>query len=125
MLLMIDFSPDQLLQNPALVTPVAPWCDLLENLDLGIILLAQPWLVGIGLRRSDFERQLGQLAASLPLGPLYFQRISRAVAGLEKRGVLRGSGEGRDRRFALTPQGFAALIVNLHVLRADPTLDGS
>lgn len=121
---MIDFRPDQLLRNPALVIPVAPWCDVLENLDLGIILLAQPWLAGMGLRRSDFERQLGQLAASLPIGPLYFQRISRAVASLERRGVLRGAGKGRDRRFVLTPGGFAALIVNLHVLRDDPTLDG-
>jgi hypothetical protein len=36
-----------------------------------------------------------------------------------------GSGDGRERRFALAPEGFAALILNLHVHRADPTLDGS
>lgn len=122
---MIDFSPGQLLQNEALIAPIAPWCAPLDNLDLGIALVAQPWIVGAGLRRSDFERQLEALATSLPLGHVYFQRVNRAVANLESRGVLLGSGDGRDRRFALAPEGFAALILNLHVLRADPTLDGS
>ena len=122
---MIDFTPGQLLENATLMAPVAPWCAPLDNLDLGVVLVAQPWVVGAGLRRADFERQLGALAASLPLGHIYFQRINRAVANLESRGVLLGSGDGRDRRFTLAPEGFGALILNLHVLRSDPTLDGS
>lgn len=122
---MIDFSPGQLLENATLVAPVAPWCAALDNLGLGVVLIAQPWIVGSGMRRADFERQLAALATSLPLGPIYFQRINRAVADLEARGVLEGAGDGRDRRFTLAPGGFAALILNLHVLRADPTLDGS
>lgn len=123
-LAMIEVRPDELLNSP-LAHRVAPWCARLENLDLGIILVAQPWIVGPGLRRADFERHLAVLASSLPLGRLYFQRVNRAVANLESRGVLQGSGDDRDRRFALTPEGFAALILNLHVLEADPTLDGS
>lgn len=122
---MVNFGPAELLENPTVVTPVAPWCSILKNLDLGIILLAQPWIAGAGLRRSDFERDLRDLAASLSFGPLYFQRISRATAELEKNGVLRGSGAGRERKFVLTPQGFASLILNLYVLQEDPTLDGS
>ncbi len=121
---MIDITPAELLNSP-LAQKAAPWCRPLDNLELGIVLLAQPWIVGAGLRRSDVERQLSTLASSLPLGHLYFQRVNRAVAGLEARKVLIGSGDGRDKRFALTPEGFGALILNLHVLWADPTLDGS
>lgn len=122
---MVDFGPEQLLQNPALVTPVAPWCSVLKNLDLGLVLLAQPWIAGKGLRRGDFERDLTDLATSLPFGPLYFQRISRTAADLEEKAILQGSGSGRNRRFVLTPRGFASLILNLYVLQDDPTLDGS
>lgn len=121
---MVDVSPELLLESPAIITPVAPWCAVLDNLELGLVLLSQPWIAGRGLRRSDFERQLAELATSMPLGPVYFQRINRAVANLEARGVLRGDGGGRERRFVLTAQGFAALLLNLRVLRADPTLDG-
>lgn len=120
---MEPIKPDDLL-NSAITRSVAPWCAALDNLELGITLLAQPWLEGVGLRRSDFERQLGALASSLPLGHIYFQRINRAVSNLESRGVLLGSGDDRERRFVLAPEGFAALILNLHVLQADPTLDG-
>jgi hypothetical protein len=122
---MVDFEPEQLLQNPDVVTPVAPWCSVLKNLDLGIVLLAQPWIAGEGLRRGDLERDLRELTASLPIGSLYFQRISRTAADLEKRGILRGKGVGRERKFVLTPQGFASLILNLYLLQEDPTLDGS
>jgi hypothetical protein len=120
---MDSITPDDLL-NSTITRGVAPWCVALDNLELGIALLAQPWIEGTGLRRSDFERQLGALASSLPLGHVYFQRINRAVSNLESRGVLLGSGGDRDRRFVLAPEGFAALILNLHVLQADPTLDG-
>jgi hypothetical protein len=124
---MQDVTPEALLiGSPGLVTPVAPWCAVLDNIELGLALLSQPWIAGTGLRRADFERHLAELAVSMPLGNVYFQRINRVVAGLEDRGVLRGTGGGRDRRFMLTPQGFAALILNLRVLRTpDPTLDGS
>jgi hypothetical protein len=47
------------------------------------------------------------------------------VARLEEIGILRGSGEGRARSFTATPEGFAALLLNLGALRADPTLDGT
>ncbi len=123
--LMVDFTPEFLLQNPALVRPVAPWCALVDNFELGILLLAQPWIAGEGLGRADMERQLAELASEMPIGTVYFQRVSRAVADLEHRGALRGNGDGRNRRFSLTPAGFAALILNLHVLRVDPTLDGN
>jgi hypothetical protein len=117
-------QPKELLDSP-LTGKAAPWCAVLDNLDLGIVLATPPWIVGAGLRRADIERQLGVLASSLPIGNIYFQRVNRAVATLESRAMLSGSGHDRDRRFALTPEGFAALILNLHVLRSDPTLDGS
>ncbi len=122
---MPDLDPNFLLDNPELVAPTAPWCVRLENLELGTLLLAQPWLAGGGIGRADLERQLSHLARDLPLGPVYFQRVSRAVARLEEMGALRGRGKGRSRRFLLTPSGFAALILNLRVLAADPTVDGS
>jgi hypothetical protein len=120
----IEIKPNELLTSP-LAQKAAPWCTALDNLELGIVLATQPWIVGAGLRRAEIERQLGVLASSLPIGNIYFQRVNRAVANLEKRAVLLGSGDDRDRRFALTPEGFAAFILNLLVLRSDPTLDGS
>jgi len=121
----MDLTPDFLLDNPELITPVAPWCARLDNLELGVVLVAQPWLAGEGLRRADLERQIARLAAELPLGAVYFQRVKRAVARLEEIGALRGLGEERGRRFLTTPQGFAAFLLNLHVLSADPTVDGA
>jgi hypothetical protein len=61
----------------------------------------------------------------MPIGPIYFQRVSRAARSLEERALLRGHGSGRGRRFTVTPRGFAALILNLQVVRSDPTVDGS
>lgn len=122
---MSSLSPDDLLANPELVTPVAPWCVALDNLELGILLLAQPWVAGGGQRRADLEHQLAGLGHHLPLGPVYFQRVKRAVARLEEIGAVAAGGGGRSRRFAVTPRGLAALLLNLRVLRADPTLDGS
>jgi hypothetical protein len=118
-------TPAFLLQHPELVRPVAPWCSWLENQELGILLLAQPWLAGRGLRRAELQSQLERLAAGLPLGPVYFQRVSRAAEALAERGQLRIQGGGRQRRYQTTAAGFAALVLNLQVLRADPTLDGS
>ncbi len=112
-------------ENPELIRAVAPWYARLENLELGILLLALPWIAGQGLRRADLERQLAALGPDLPVGPVYFQRVSRASAALEARGALGGRGRGRNRRFATTPEGFAALILNLRSLASDPTLDGS
>lgn len=120
---MPEMTPAFLLRNPALVQASAPWCKLLDNLELGILLLTQPWIVGDGQRRADLERGLARLDADMPIGPVYFQRVSRTVSALEDVGALVGSGEGRSRRFVVTPEGFAALILNLHVLTEDPTLD--
>ena len=117
-------SASFLLSQPELVTPAAPWCAPLDNLELGILLIAQPWLAAGGMRRADLERQLSGLGRDLPIGPLYFQRVNRAVARLEEIGAVRGDGAGRSRRFVVTPDGFAALILNLSVLSADPTIDG-
>ena len=118
-------DPSFLLCNPDLVLPDAPWCCWLNNVELGILLLAQPWMAEAGVGRSDLERQLGLLGAGMPIGPLYFQRINRTVAQLEKRGQLDALEGGRQRRFVLSPQGFAALLLNLQVLREDPTVDGA
>src|SRR4051795_10799076 len=118
-------TPALLLAQPALVQPVAPWCSSLDNLELGILLLAQPWLADEGLRRAELQDRLEQLAGDLPFGPLYFQRVSRAAAALEGRGQLEGHGGGRDRRYRTTVARLGALILNLQVLRADPTVDGS
>jgi hypothetical protein len=118
-------TPALLLERPDLVGPVAPWCSWLENHELGILLLAQPWLAGPGLRRAELQSQLERLATDLPLGPVYFQRVSRAAELLATRGQLQVQGAGRERRYQTTTAGFAALILNLQVLRADPTLDGS
>lgn len=122
---MDELSPTFLLENPALATPAAPWCIVLDNLEMGILLLSQPWLAHEGLLRADLEKQLSRLAVDLPLGAVYFQRVKRSVDHLEKVGAVRGSGEGRSRRFVMTPQGFAALVLNLLVSDRDPTLDGS
>jgi hypothetical protein len=77
------------------------------------------------LRRAELEQQLGRFGADLPVGPIYFQKVNRATAALEDRGQLESLGSGRSRRFATTSRGFAALLLNLQVLRADPTVDGS
>jgi len=69
-----DFLP----QNPAVVRLAAAWCTALDNIDLGILLLTQPWIAGEGLRRSDLERQLSEIGCEMPVGTVYFQRISRA-----------------------------------------------
>gem|GEM_PF-1399401 len=116
-------KPWLLLRDPSLVEPSAPWCTRLGNLELGILLLAQPWVAGEGLRRADLERSLARFDREMPVGPVYFQRVSRAVAGLEAVGSLEGSGSGRSRRFVATPEGFAALVLNLLVVEDDPTLD--
>lgn len=108
-----------------LVTMVAPWCERMDNMELAIALFAQPWACVGGVRRAEFQEQLEQMAEDLPLGNIYFQRINRAVAELEKRGVLCGQGDDRGRRFILTPGGFAAVVLNLNVLSADPTIDGA
>ena len=50
--------------------------------------------------------------------------MNRAAATLEARGQLVGCGTGRTRRFVLTPAGFAAMLLNLQVVRDDPTVDG-
>lgn len=121
---MQELTPAFLLRNPTLVEPVAPWCVRLDNLSLGILLLTQPWIAGEGQRRADLERGLARLEADLPVGPVYFQRVRRAVATLEENGSLAGDGGGRAGRFVITPEGFAALILNLRVLTKDPTLDG-
>jgi hypothetical protein len=122
---MLEPTPAVLLGHPELVLPVAPWCSWLDNHELGILLLAQPWLAGRGLRRSELQGQLERLAADLPLGPVYFQRVNRSAEGLLARGQLRPLGRGRARRYQTTVGGMAALILNLQVLRADPTVDGS
>jgi hypothetical protein len=119
---MDELTPAFLLDNEDLVAPLAPWCVWLDNLELAILLLAQPW-VGGGLRRAELEQQLGRI--DLPVGPVYFQRVNRATAALSGRGQLEELGIGRQRRFATTTHGFAALLLNLQVLRADPTADGS
>jgi len=120
-----EFSPGFLLDSSDLVTPSAPWCVPLDNLELGILLLSLPWIAGEGMRRADLERRLANLGPDMPLGPLYFQRVSRATVALERSTALSGTGRGRQRRFVATPEGFAALILNLRTLRNDPTLDGS
>jgi hypothetical protein len=121
---MSQFTPAFLLDNEDLVAPLAPWCVWLDNLELAILLLAQPWIGG-GLRRAELEQQLVRVGADLPVGPVYFQRVNRATATLVNRGQLESLGSGRQRRFATTSRGFAALLFNLQVLRADPTVDGS
>jgi len=122
---MSRLTPAFLLGNTGMVSAAAPWCRPLDNLELGILLLAQPWLSGDGMRRARMQQELARLAEALPLGPTYFQRIKRSVSRLETTGLLDGSGDGRSRRFAMTPAGFASFILNLRVLRADPTVDGS
>ncbi|MCP4902417.1 MAG: hypothetical protein GY906_36085 [bacterium] len=116
---------DLLLARPDLVQPVAPWCTVLSNLELALVMAAQSGLGGESLRRAELERRVQAMVAGLGVGPMYFQRTSRAVNSLEQRGILLTEGNGRTRRFRIAPQGFAALILNLRVLRSDPTVDGS
>ncbi len=121
----MDVSPPFLFAHPEQVKTQAPWCTVVDNLELGVLLLAQPWLAADGLGRADLERQLGRLAADLPIGSVYFQRVKRTVARLVEIGAIRSIAHGRRARFATTPEGFATLVLNLRVLRSDPTLDGS
>jgi hypothetical protein len=114
-----------LLDDPELMATLAPWCRPLDNLELAVVLLCLPWNAGSGLRRAALERQLQALATELPVGPVYFQRVSRATAALEGSGTLRAEGGGRAVRLRVTPQGMVSLILNLRLLRADPTIDGS
>ena len=122
---MESLSPEFLLENRELVEPSAPWCVWLDNIELAVLLLSQPWMATGGLGRAEMERQLLHLAADLPLGPIYYQRVNRSVAALANRDHVRGHGSGRSRRYAVTPRGFAALILNLQVVRSDPTVDGT
>ena len=121
---MDSLSPAFLLAHHEIVAPAAPWCCWLTNLELAILLLTQPWLSEGGLSRADLERQLGRLGADMPVGAIYFQRVNRSSATLAARGQLRGHGTGRTRRFTLTPGGFGAMLLNLQVVRGDPTIDG-
>jgi hypothetical protein len=114
-----------LLTKPDVVLPVAPWCTWLDNLELAVLLLAQPWMSTGGLRRSELERSLAELSQDFPVGQTYFQRINRTTAALEKRGQLQADASTHGRRFATSVEGFAALVLNLQVLRLDPTLDGT
>jgi hypothetical protein len=118
-----EHGPERFLEHPA-IGVLAPWCVRLDNLELVIALALQPVLAPKPLRRAELEEQLMRLADRLPVGPVYLQRVIRAVARLEEAGILRGAGAARSRRFTLTPEGFAALLVNLRVLDADPTIDG-
>lgn len=122
---MSDLPLADLLDDPELMATLAPWCRPLDNLELAVVLLCLPWNAGDGLRRAALERQLQALAAELPVGPVYFQRVNRAAAALEREGTLRSEGGGRAVRLRVTPQGVVALILNLRMLRADPTFDGS
>ncbi len=119
----MHLTPAFLLDNPALVEPTAPWCRRLDRLEIAIVSACPPWSAGGGSLRADLERTLRQLSEQLPLGPIYYQRVSRAVKGLDKCGVLKGSGSGRQRRFRLTARGFAALILNLCVPSPGAALD--
>jgi hypothetical protein len=118
-----EHGPERFLEHPA-IGVLAPWCVRLDNLELVIALALQPVLAPKPLRRAELEEQLMQLADRLPCGPVYLQRVIRAVARLEEAGILRGTGASRSRRFTLTPEGFAALLVNLRVFDADPTING-
>jgi len=122
---MKQLTPSFLLDNPSLVQPIAPWCIPLESHELGILLMAQPWVVGSGVRRADLEKQLSEMFRDFISKPIYFQMVKRSVEKLEQCGSLKGLGKGRNRKFVLTPEGFAALIINIQVVRADPTIDGS
>ena len=121
----MERTVDFFLSHPELVTPTSPWCVRVDNLELGTLLLAQPWLVGEGIRRATLERRLAALAADLPLGAIYFQRVKRAVTHLVSIGAMDTIGEGRACRFVTTPRGFATLLINLRVVDADPTVDGA
>jgi hypothetical protein len=118
-------DPSALLDHPDLIGAAAPWCTRLDGLELAIVLLCLPWLAGAGLRPADLEHRLAELEAELPVGPIYFQRIRRAVRRLEATGALTGSGAGRSLRYLATPAGLAALVLNLAVPAGDPTIDGS
>jgi len=122
---MTPVAPADLLNNPGLVRRLAPWCSHLDNLEIAVVVLSQPWVHGAGLQRAELERQVAELASHLPLGQVYFQRINRTCADLEKRSILRSIGSGRSRRYSITPEGFASLVLNLQWLQVDPTVDGS
>lgn len=122
---MQPLDPSTLLDHPDLVGAAAPWCTRLEGVELAILLLCLPWLAGVGLRPADLERRLTELEGELPVGPVYFQRVRRAVRRLEAAGALSGSDEGRSVRYRATPAGLASLVLNLAVAAGDPTIDGS
>jgi hypothetical protein len=122
---MEPLDPGALLDHPDLVGAAAPWCTRLDGVELALLLLCLPWLAGPGLRPADLERRLRELERELPVGPVYFQRIRRAVRRLETVGAVEGSGAARSMRYRATPTGLAALVLNLAVPATDPTIDGS
>jgi len=119
------FSPRSLLENPGAVLAEAPWCRTYDPVEMGVLLATHPIPIGDGLNRGQIDTRLRALADDLPLGHVYYQRVNRAVAHLDDQCALRGEGRGRNRCFSMTPEGFVGLVLNLQVLRSDPTIDGS
>src|SRR5688572_12794888 len=95
-------SPAQLLDSGA---SMAPWCRRLEPLELGLLLVAVPFIGPV--RRADFPRRLTELGIREPLvGNMYFQRVDRCVGQLVASGAMAEEGRGRERGYRTTPAGF-------------------
>lgn len=101
-----------------------PWCRPLDNLELAILLQASPWAV-VGIRVADLVTRLNALGNAIPLGPIYFHRVSRAAHELVQIKALDALEHPRGVGFRLRPEGFAALVLNQHLCTADPTFDST
>lgn len=105
--------------------PSTPWARKLDALEIWTAMSVAPWSWNEGLRVAEIERQLVQVATSLSLGAVYFQRVNRMVADLAGAKILKTCGTKRACRYLLTPEGFVSVVLNMTASFADPTVDAS
>lgn len=113
--------PELLLLSP---NRPAPWARPLDNLQLWTSVCTAPWAAPDGFRIAALEHVMSSMASGAHLGPVYFQRVSRTVGDLVDSGILHALGVARARRYSLTPEGFAAVVLNMSACIADPTIAG-
>lgn len=117
-------TPEALLGHPA-VLKTAPWCRQLDPFELAVVLSLMPQGFGRDASCAELLVRVSEMGGTIALGKAYFQRVNRTVGHFVKWRIAGVSGRGTRRAFHLRPEGFAALVLNVRRLDADPTNDPS